>query len=78
MRRHRGDHFRLEHAAGGTLSGDGGPATAAQVYCPRGMAFGSDGSLYVGDHVNNRVRRIDTAGIITTVAGSGPAGLGRT
>ena len=39
------------------------------------MAFGADGALSFGDHVNNRVRRIDAAGVITTIAGSGPAGL---
>jgi sugar lactone lactonase YvrE len=57
------------------FGGDGSPATSASIACPVGMAFGPDGALYFADHVNNRVRRIDTSGIITTVAGSGPAGL---
>ncbi|MBI3745614.1 MAG: hypothetical protein HY264_03665 [Chloroflexi bacterium] len=56
-------------------SGDGGPATAAQLYCALGLVFGPDHALYVDDHVNNRIRRIDAAGTITTVVGSGPAGL---
>lgn len=57
------------------FSGDGGPATLAAIGCPVGMAFGPGGALYFADHVNNRVRRIDAAGIITTVAGNGPAGV---
>jgi sugar lactone lactonase YvrE len=56
-------------------AGDGGPATFAAIACPVGMAFGPDGALYFADHANNRVRRIDSAGVITTVAGSGPAGV---
>ncbi len=53
------------------FSGDGGPATQAQFYNPKGVAIGSDGSIYISDSGNNRVRRVGTDGIITTVAGTG-------
>ena len=56
------------------FAGDGGPATAAEVACPIGVAFDASGDLLFVDHLNNRVRKIDTHGIITTVAGSGPTG----
>jgi internalin A len=57
------------------FTGDGGPATSAKIHCPLGMAFGADGAMYFADHANNRIPRIDQAGIITTVAGSGAAGV---
>ena len=53
------------------FSGDGGPATQATLYIPGGMAFDKAGNLYVGDAGNNRIRRVDKTGTITTVAGSG-------
>jgi uncharacterized repeat protein (TIGR01451 family) len=52
-------------------SGDGGPATSAQLNRPGGLAFDSQGNLYIADASNNRIRRVSTTGIITTVAGSG-------
>ncbi|CAO5248113.1 serine/threonine-protein kinase [Frankia sp. AgKG'84/4] len=51
--------------------GDGGPATAAQLDNPQGLAFGPDGSLYIADAGNNVVRRVDAKSVINTVAGSG-------
>ena len=56
-----------------SFSGDGGPATAARMYAPGAVAVAADGTLYVADTVNNRVRRIGTDGIITTIAGNGVA-----
>jgi len=52
-------------------SGDGGPALAAQFDGPRGLAGDGVGNLYVADDNNNRVRRIDPSGIMTTLAGTG-------
>jgi RHS repeat-associated protein len=54
----------------GTL-GDGGPALQARFNVIEGIAFGPDGSVYVADTGNHRVRRIGQDGIITTVAGNG-------
>ena len=56
------------------FSGDGGPATEATLAGPDGLAFAADGSLYIADRENNRVRRIDSDGIIDTVAGTGVSG----
>ncbi len=54
--------------------GDGGPATQARLNEPSGLALGHDGSLYIADRGNHRVRRIGPDGIIATVAGNGIAG----
>ena len=56
------------------FSGDGGQATAAAINHPVGIAFDRIGNLYFSDNNNNRVRKIDTNGIITTVAGNGSRG----
>ena len=53
------------------FSGDGGPATAAQLSSPLGIALGAEGTLYVADIGNRRVRAISAGGTITTVAGNG-------
>jgi hypothetical protein len=59
--------------AGGTcgFSGDNGPAVTASLSFPYGVAADGNGNLYIADTDNARVRKVDTNGIITTVAGNG-------
>ncbi len=56
------------------FSGDGGPATAAQISGPTVVAFDASGNLYFPDYGNSRIRKISTAGVITTVVGNGTPG----
>ncbi len=56
------------------FSGDGGPATSAEFNTPTDVAVGSNGAIYIADRLNYRVRKIDGAGIVSTVAGTGAAG----
>ncbi|WP_256788074.1 serine/threonine-protein kinase [Frankia sp. AvcI1] len=62
-------------SGGDGFGGDGGPATAARLQWPESLAVDVAGTMYVTDQGNNRVRRIDTHGIITTAAGTGTMGF---
>jgi sugar lactone lactonase YvrE len=64
-------------AGNGTASfcGDGGPATGACLNTPTGAAVDATGALFIADTGNHRLRRISTAGRISTVAGNGTAGF---
>ena len=81
---HKGDGTTNENnvliistiAGNGTsgYSGDGGPALEAQFNYPGRMTFDAAGNLYIGDATNYCIRKVDTQGIITTVAGNGTSG----
>ena len=64
-------------AGNGTIgySGDGGPATNAQLNYPVGVYPDNLGNLYIGDGLNNVTRKVNSSGIITTIAGTGAAGF---
>ncbi|OPX86439.1 MAG: Chitinase D precursor [Pelotomaculum sp. PtaB.Bin104] len=55
-------------------TGDDGPATSARIKSPRALALDAAGNLYFGDSGNYRIRKVDTSGTITTVAGNGTSG----
>jgi uncharacterized protein (TIGR03437 family) len=55
-------------------AGDGGAANAAQLWFPAALAFDSSGNLYIADYGNSTVRKVDTKGNMSTVAGTGGFG----
>jgi SMP-30/Gluconolactonase/LRE-like region len=57
------------------FSGDGGPATSAQLNQPQGVAVDGHGNVYISDQFNARVRKVSASGTITTVAGNGKQGV---
>ncbi len=61
-------------SASAYYSGDGGQALNARLNAPTGVAVDADDNLYIADSGNYRVRRVSTAGVITTVAGNGTQG----
>ena len=63
------------NGTGGFL-GDATPATTARINFPEGLAFDASGNLYIADYGNNRVRMVNTAGIISTAAGNGTSVYG--
>jgi uncharacterized protein (TIGR03437 family) len=56
-------------------AGDGGPARLAQLNQPSACALDSAGNLFIADTLNHRIRKVDSAGTISTVAGTGAAGF---
>jgi sugar lactone lactonase YvrE len=56
------------------FSGDNGPAIVAQLHLPSSTVLDMDGNLYISDQLNQRIRKVDTAGNITTFAGTGEKG----
>ncbi len=62
-------------AGNGTTGTTDGTGAAAKFNHPAGIAINSDGDLYVTDEFNNSIRKITAAGVVTTVAGKGAAGL---
>ncbi len=57
-------------------SGDGGPATAAELYYPYDVQKDASGNIYIADTYNNVIRKINTSGIISTIAGNYASGHG--
>jgi hypothetical protein len=67
---------QIECGRGAGFAGDGGPAAMALFRQPKALELGPNGERYIADQQNFRIRRIDSDGIITTIAGSGVQGDG--
>jgi uncharacterized protein (TIGR03437 family) len=62
-------------AGSGLLPGDGGLATKAGLSAPTGVSLDAVGNVYIADNLGGRIRKVDTAGMITTIAGTGVGGF---
>lgn len=62
--------------AGVGFAGDGGQATLAKLSAPTGLVIDDAGNMFIADKNNNRIRKVDVSGIISTVAGNGTAAYG--
>jgi sugar lactone lactonase YvrE len=70
-----GNAIRLGDDPSEGFGGDGGPAISALMSGPVGVAIDPAGNLFIADSVNNRIRKVTPAGVITTVAGTGDYGF---
>ena len=68
--------WRIDTFAGLPELGDNGPATDARLATPTGVAVDGAGNLYIADSRNHRIRKVDSSGTITTIAGTGELGFG--
>ena len=68
------DHGRREWLGG--IRGDGGKATNATLDNPLAVAEDTSGNIYIADHSAQRIRKVDTGGVISTFVGTGNAGTG--
>jgi hypothetical protein len=59
----------------GGFSGDNGLATSAQLNAPVRVSVDVAGNIYIADFANHRIRKVNTSGIITTIAGTGASGF---
>ena len=71
----RGIYTTVAGTGAAGYSGDNGPATKATLNGPTGIAIDRHGNLFIADFLNNRVRKVDRRGVITTFAGNGLTGL---
>jgi hypothetical protein len=69
-----GSGFTNTDGSGG-FSGDGSAATSAELNRPFTVAFDASGNMYIPDSANNRIRKVNTSGVISTFAGTGTAGF---
>jgi class 3 adenylate cyclase len=72
---HGGNIVAFAGSGRAAFGGDGGPATAADLNLPTGLAFDSAGNVYIADSGNNRVRKVSADGTITTIAGDGTSAM---